>query len=113
MNREIDNLIVSNGFPFLNSNLYKNVVGVSLASATIVKSVAGVLHEVTINKPVINAILALYDNPSGASGTVIGTITYPATLLSDPPLVGLHDIRFTTGLTLSITGPMDVTISYR
>ncbi len=109
MNREIDNLIVSNGFPFLNSNLYKNVVGVS----TIVKSVAGVLHEVTINKPVINAILALYDNPSGASGTVIGTITYPATLLSDPPLVGLHDIRFTTGLTLSITGPMDVTISYR
>jgi hypothetical protein len=54
----------------------------------------------------------MYDNTAG-SGTKIGTITLPATLLSDGPREASYDLRFSTGLTIVTTGTSDVTVVYR
>ena len=85
---------------------YRNMA--SQATLT-VKSGAGVLHAITFNKPVATSTLALYDNTAG-SGTLIGTITVPA---SPQPSTLLYDVAFSTGLTAIMgTADMDVTFSY-
>ncbi len=77
-----------------------------------VKSGAGTLHGVIFNKPLANGVVTIYDNTAG-SGTTIGTITFPATLLSDVQ-DSLYDVSFGTGLTLVTSGAtQDITIAYR
>ncbi len=77
-----------------------------------VKSGAGTLHGVIFNTPLANGVVTIYDNTAG-SGTTIGTITFPATLLSDVQ-DSLYDVSFGTGLTLVTSGAtQDITIAYR
>lgn len=88
---------------------YNNI---TTATTTTVKSGVGTLHSITINTPVASGTITIYDSTTG-SGTKIGTITNPATLLQMGPLVAAYDIAFTTGLTIVTTGAQDITVVYK
>lgn len=88
---------------------FSNIVS---ATTTVVKSGAGLLHSINVNKAVAAATITIYDN-TAASGTKIGTITFGAALLTDPPLLGLYDVTFATGLTIVTSGATDITVSWR
>lgn len=78
-------------------------------TTTVVKTGQGVLHTITLNKPTATAVITIYDN-TAASGTVIGTITVPA---SPQPVTLTYDVTFTTGLTIvTATAASDLTVSY-
>lgn len=78
-------------------------------TTTVVKTGAGILHTVTLNKPTATAVITIYDN-TAASGTVLGTITVPA---SPQPVTLTYDITFSTGLTITTaTAASDITVSY-
>lgn len=86
---------------------------ISSTATTVVKSGAGTLHTITINKPVASSVITIYDN-TAASGTLIATITLPATLLQEGPYSAIYDVSFSTGLTIvTATGASDITASYR
>lgn len=82
------------------------------ATTTTHKSGSGLLHSVVINKAVAAGVVTMYDNTAG-SGTVIGTITFGAALLTDPPLLAIYDINFSTGFTVVTSAATDITFSYR
>lgn len=82
---------------------HKNIAG---AATTVVKSGAGVLHNITVNTTAAGTI-TVYDNTSGA-GTKIATI-------AASPVVGScfqFDVSFTTGLTIVTAAASDITVSY-
>lgn len=93
------------GHSFLNITL-------AAPTTTVVKSGAGVLHTITVNKTTALGVIQCFDN-TAASGTVIATITQPAAVLaSNVSLV--YDAGFATGLTcLTSTAAQDITVSYR
>ena len=82
------------------------------ATTTTHKSGSGLLHTITVNKAIAAATITMYDN-TAASGTLIGTITFGAALLTDPPLLGIYDINFGTGFTVVTSAATDITFSYR
>ena len=89
---------------------YQNIVG---AATTVVRSGPGILKSITVNQPIASATVTIYDNTAG-SGTKIGTITLPASLVSQGPMTALYDLDFGTGLTLVTTGAgLDLTVSWR
>ena len=76
-----------------------------------VKSAAGKLHIVNINKCSTGGVLTIYDNTSEGGATIaiiaIATLTNPL-----PPLI--YDIAFSTGLYFGFDGTLvaDITVSY-
>ena len=93
---------VSVGWKFLNITL-------AAPTTTVVKSGAGVLHTIVFNKPVATGVVTIYDN-TAASGTLIGTITIPASPL---PVTLTFDAAFGTGLTIvTATAAQDLTVTY-
>lgn len=86
---------------------YKNI---TTDATTTVKSGAGVLHTITFNNPTATEVITVYDNIA-ASGTIIGTITIPA---SPQPVTLTYDVAFKTGLTVvTATATGDITVSYQ
>lgn len=90
----------------------RSFANITTATTTTVKSGAGYLHTVCINKEVASGIVAMFNNTAG-SGATIGTITNPATLVTEGPVCATYDVYFSTGLTLVTTGAQDITVSYR
>lgn len=89
---------------------YQNI---TTATTTTVKSGAGFLHNLVINTPGALGVITLYDNTAG-SGTKIGTITMPASLLSSGPEVAIYNVKFTIGLTIvTATTAQDITVGTR
>lgn len=88
---------------------YRNI---STATTTTVKNAKGYLRSIVLNKPVASATITIYDN-TAASGTKIGTITLPATLLSDAPSTCYYDCEFGVGLTIVTDQATDITVVYR
>lgn len=87
-----------------------NYAHISTAATTVVKSGAGVLHNISVNTlGTVASTTTVYDNTAG-SGTVIAVIN---TLALSGSFV--LDVAFSTGLTVVTTGTVapDVTISYR
>lgn len=84
---------------------------ITTGTTTSVKSGAGFLHALVINKPVASATITMYDN-TAASGTKIGTIALPATLTFDTDSL-IYDVTFATGLTIVTSGATDLTVGYR
>ena len=81
-------------------------------TTTVVKSGAGVLHTITVNKTTALGVIQCFDN-TAASGTVIATITQPAAVLATSISL-IYDVAFATGLTcLTSTAAQDLTVSYR
>lgn len=83
---------------------------IKTATTTVVKASAGILHSITLNTPVASAVIAVYDNASGA-GTTIATITFAAALTGGPDTL-IYDTAFTNGLTVITTGTPDITVNY-
>jgi hypothetical protein len=86
---------------------YLNITG---QATTLIRTGNGVLHTVCFNKPTATETITMYDGIS-AAGTLIGTITIPAS-----PLPGCltYDVAYGTGLTfVTATASSDITVSYR
>lgn len=92
----------------VNVGVFKNIT--AQTGGTLVKTGEGVLFSITLNKPVATAVITLYDGLT-TGGTVIGTITVPA---SPQPSDLNFNLAFSTGLFVVLaTADMDLTISYR
>ena len=86
---------------------YLNITG---QATTLIRTGNGVLHTICFNKPVATETVAIYDGVSNA-GTLIGTITVPA---SPQPGCLLYDVAYGAGLTIvTATASSDITVSYR
>lgn len=117
----------------LNTNLATSIAGEDIANdvlktehrfsasnitlaaptTTLVKTGVGLLHSVIINKPLANGVIAIYDGVD-ATGTLLGTITKPATLLNDQVDVVVYDIPLSVGLCIVTSGAaQDITVTYR
>lgn len=84
---------------------------ITTATTTTVKSGAGYLHQVCINKEVASGVIAMFNNTAG-SGATIGTITNPSVLIQSSTCL-TYDLYFSTGLTIVTTGAQDITVTYR
>lgn len=76
---------------------------ITTQTTTTIKSGAGYLDSFVINTPVASAVWTIYDNTAG-SGTKIGTVTLPGTLLSSGPITVFYHAKFVTGLTVVTSG---------
>lgn len=76
---------------------------ITTQTTTTIKSGAGYLNGFVINTPVASAVWTIYDNTAG-SGTKIGTVTLPGTLLSSGPITVFYHAKFVTGLTVVTSG---------
>lgn len=97
------------------AQIYKSnsYLGITTQATTVVKSGAGTLDKIVINKTVASGVITIYDNTAG-SGTVIATITNPAVLLQEGPIPALYECAFATGLTIVTSGAaQDITVIYR
>lgn len=92
-----------NGYQYLN---------IASAATTVVCAKGGILHSVTINKAVASGTITMYDNATAGSGTKIGTITFPATLLANQDCL-IYDVNFSNGLTIVTAEANDITVSFR
>jgi len=92
------------------NNNYKNIT-LGAPTTTVLKTTQGVLHSITINKKAASAIIAIYDGITAATGTLIGTITNPGTLLSSQETL-IYDVAFSKGLTIVTTTAQDITVAY-
>lgn len=88
-----------------DSHQFTNIAGAATAT---VKSGKGTLVRITNNKKVANGVITIYDN-TAASGTKIGTITNPATLL-DSAQTFEFGVAFYTGLTIVTSAADDLTV---
>lgn len=84
-----------------DSHKFTNIAS---ATTTTVKSGEGTLHRIVNNKKVASGVITIYDNTAG-SGTKIGTITNPGTLLNNSETYE-YGVHFRTGLTI-VTGAAD------
>ena len=86
---------------------FLNIAG---AATTVVKTGAGVLKKIIINKAVATGVVTVYDNTAD-SGTKIGTITQPAAVLQSQNVL-FFDLAFSTGLTIVTSSTDDITVVY-
>jgi len=91
-----------------NKANYRNI---TTATTTVVKSGKGYLKSIILNKGVASGSIAIYDNTAG-SGTLIGTITLPATLLLSQDQFPF-ECNFGTGLTVVTVEALDLTVVYQ
>lgn len=81
------------------------------ATALNVKTGPGVLHAIIINTPVASGTIEFDDAVSHTNP--MGIITLPGTLLSDGPKPTIYDLAFSTGLNITTTGTMDITVAWK
>ena len=82
-------------------------VNISTGNTTVLKYSAGTLQTVTLNNPT-NITITIYDN-TVASGNVIAVI---APQPNSPPVTLTYGIDFSTGLTITTTGAINMTVVY-
>lgn len=100
-----DVLKVEQRFSYLN---------ISTQTTTTVKSGVGFLRRIVIPTQVASATVKIYDNTAGSGTVIMDTLTLPATLLNDGPMVVDFDCSFTVGCTVVTAGAtMSVTVIYR
>jgi len=87
---------------------YKNIAG---AATTVIRTGAGILERIVINKSVASSVITVYDN-TAASGNKIATITEPATPAADNNTLE-YGCAFTTGLTVVTDSADDITVVWR
>ena len=90
------------GFKFLN---------IAGAATTVVKAGPGFLKRIQINKKIANGVITIYDNASAASGTKVGTITNPATLLDNADEME-YDVNMANGIVVVTSAADDITVVF-
>ena len=88
-----------------------NRINVAGAATTVCTGNPGILDRIVVNKAVASGVITIYDN-TAASGTKIGTITHPATLLQNQYALE-YGCRFMTGLTVVTSSTDDITVVWR
>jgi len=88
---------------------FYSYANITTTTTTLVKTGAGFLHAIVLNKPVATGTVKIDDAVTDTT-PVIGTITVPA---SPQPTTIVYDLAFTTGLTI-VTGvaAQDITVVY-
>jgi len=95
-----------NGLPTRVGN-YKYI---STQATTLVKSGAGFLYSITINKPTATAVIEIDDALTNTT-PIIGKVTVPA---SPMPITLVYNVAFSTGLSITTSvADQDITVSYR
>jgi hypothetical protein len=89
-----------------------NYARMTAAATLLVKTGAGILHAIIINTPVASGTIE-FDDALTNTTPIIGKITLPGTLLSDGPKMATYDVAFSTGLSITTTGTMDITIVWK
>lgn len=89
----------------------KKAANISTATTTTVKTGKGKLHAILVNKLVASSVITIYDN-TAASGTKLGTITSPGTLLRNQLALNYQGVGFNTGLTIVTAQADDITVVY-
>jgi len=92
----------------LSSRQFRNIAG---AATTVVSRGAGRLYAIVINQAVLSSVTTVYDN-TAASGTIIATITNPATLLQTTANLDYQGLIFNTGLTIVTSAADNITVIY-
>lgn len=87
---------------------YRNI---TTATTTTCKTGSGRLIAIVVNTAVTSGTMTVYDNTT-ASGTVIATITEPATLLQNHYTIDYKALEFRTGLTVVTTGTQNITVVF-
>lgn len=82
---------------------------ITTATTTQVKTGAGILHKIVLNKPVASSTIKLIDNTSGTTAN-IGIITNTTDV---KPYELIYDCRFTTGLRIVTSGADDITVVWQ
>lgn len=83
-------------------------------TTTTVKSGVGFLRRIIIPTKVASATVKIYDNTAGSGTVIMDTLTMPATLLDDGPMVIDFDCSFAVGCTIVTAGAtMPITAVYR
>lgn len=98
-------------FAFAQTNLGAwDSTRISTISTTTIKTGAGILGAILVNKAVSASTITIYDN-TAASGTVLAMITHPVSLFASQYYLPFL-CKFSTGLTVVTTGLDDLTITY-
>lgn len=115
MAKIVNGVLVGSGAPVRSDDgnqigyFYKNI---TTTTTTVVKSTSGFLHTIVVNQPVASSVITIYDGVD-TSGTKIGTITVPATLVAEGPQFALYDVWCQVGITIvTATGASDITVTY-
>lgn len=96
---------------------YLEYIGTNITAAapttTLIATGRALLHSIVINKPLAAGVIAIYDGIT-AGGTLKGTITKPATLLSDIANTTIYDIICSTGICIVTSGAaQDITVTWK
>lgn len=83
---------------------------VAVSGVTVVKPSAGLLEAININSAVSGSVITIYDNIAG-SGSVVGAVAVGST--TPVPSQVPFGIATETGLTISVSGSVDLTVIYR
>jgi hypothetical protein len=89
-----------------------NYTNITTATTTLVKTGQGILHAIVVNTPVGSGVIE-FDDAVTNTTPKIGTITFPSTILSIGYLSNIYDIAFKTGLSITTTGTMDITVVWK
>lgn len=90
---------------------YSNITAAA-PTTTVVRSNAGKLGKVIVNKAAASGVITIYDGITVAGGTVIATITMPATLLANQ-LELEYNIDVAEGITVvTSTAAQDITVTH-
>lgn len=89
-----------------------NYTRIATATTTLIKTGVGVLHSLTVNTPVGSGVIEL-DDALTNTAPIIAKVTFPATILSIGFVNYIYDAMFTTGLSITTTGTMDITVMWK
>ena len=88
-------------------------VNIPTQTTTLVKTGEGVLIRIIIPTQVASATVKVYDSLTAANTVIMDTLTMPATLLDEGPMVLEFGVLFSTGCTVVTAGAtMPLTVVY-
>lgn len=88
-----------------------NKTNITTGTTTLVKTGAGVLHAIAINKLVASATIEYDDAVTNTNS--MGIITLPGTITALAPFSIILDAAFSTGLSITTSGATDVTVTWK
>lgn len=106
----VDGGMLSTNNPLPVKEKGDSFLNIAAAATTVVKTGAGILRKITVNKAILSGVITVYDN-TAASGPKIATITNPAVLLQSNFTLS-YDVAFANGLTVVTSAADDITVVY-
>lgn len=96
----------------ISTSPQNKTTNITTATTTTVFSGRGVLVGIIFNKHVANGVTTIYDNTTN-SGTIVGTITEGAAVLTDPPITVAYNRYMENGLTIVTSAAENITVLWR